>query len=370
MNKILNVCLVEDRVDLSGFQIVRDDGSVVQAQDWNSIVQMEMHPIITISLNLLTSDIQESTLAIERPHPKVMSTGESDGDSTGSTEQDLSDEVFMPSRRTTFNRDQTFQDVPLLPIRPPSIRSVGLERNEGKPESVHQSWALVRRASFKDTFEPMKPRRQIREDDEDEIRAPKKSSTFRRKPYGRNNDTSIALIRASKSHDNRGTDISIPTSRDRKYPKKVSIEVVNEKDEDNDHDIYYNSKSSDSAKTVRQQGSTSPLEHEIKADHGRQSTKQQTLDSMRALLNDLLQSADRSSTLPQHGQSNALVPPVLSWKAGKPSDLADEEMKARNRFSSKSKRRFNLYQEVPVVELFSRFSNKRCEVRPRWSTRR
>ena len=394
MNNILNVCLVKDEVDLSGFQIVRDDGSAVQAQDWNSIVQTEKHPIIAISLNLLTSNIQESTLAIERSHSKVKLKGEGGGDSSDSKEldarevQDSSDEVYMPSRRTTFNQDQTFQDMP-PPPRPRSTRSFGLERNEGKPESVHQAWALARRASYKDTFEPMEPQRQISEDDEDSIRAPKQTSASRHKLRGNNNDIvirsrpqknrvspaivqprNLALIRASKDHDSTGTNIGIPPSRDRKYPKKVSIEVINEKDEDDDHDIYYSSKSTDPAKTVGLQGSTSPQEHKIKADQSRQSTKQEIPDSMRALLNNLLQSSDQSSTLPQRGQSGALVPPVLSWKAGKPSDLTDEETKAQNRLPSKSKRCCNIYQEVSNIELFGRFSNKPCKCTPRCSTRR
>ena len=505
----MNICLVKYDVDLSDFQIVRDDGSVVQAENWNSLVRTEMHPIITISLNLLTSNVQEST-----SHPEAPSTGESDGDDSDSTElavreeqdsgdevdrdqsstgernrddsgkftltfnqeehdsgnetliklklprpiiapdqlsteesnrddfdsdqltvqqekhdsgneilmkvkdhrpiivhdqpstkesnrddfdspeqavreeQVSGDEVLMPTRRTTFDRDQTSQDGQLSP-RLHSTQFEKIEETRSKHDSVHQRLALAEMASNKDDSEPVKTQKDARGDTEGELLASRKASGSRRGKSRRSSNIenlpppqiawvplpptapasravpptppkaavsqgvapnrSTALIRASKGLDDRHIHTSTPISRDRKYPQKVSIEVVNEEDEDDNHDIYYTFKSLDPQKIDKLLGPTHPQKSETKVDHNRQSSTHQTVDSMQVLLNDSLQSTDQSSVISQNGQSKVPVPPALSWKTGKPSDIADEETETQHEVPGKSKRRFNLLKELLVV---------------------
>ena len=344
MSKIINVCLVKHDIDLSDFQITHDDGTAVRADNWQFLIRRELHSVIPINLNFLTSNIQESILAIEEPSiPKAPSSARNGVDSDDSTdlvvpeEQDSGDEVRMPSRRTTFDRDQASQGLShprrLSPTQSPSIEQTGSEL-----EPTRQSWALVRRVSFKDDFAPFE--RHADSSDAVVVPRPRKGQ----KQRATRPSISTALIRASKIADNRGTYTSASSSRDRKYPKKVSIEVINDEDEEDNLDIYYTPKSLDPRKSVRLQDSALPQKAQLNIDDDCVPIQTKKLDSMPVLLDKLIQSIELSSIFPGSGQDDARVPPALSWKARKPPELADIEMESHNRLSGQSRRCLTSFQ--------------------------
>ena len=355
MSKVINICLVKHDVDLSGFQVVHEDGSAVRAENWQSLVRTELKSIITIKLDLLTSNLEESTLAIKGSSiSRVPSPVGSNGDNEDTTEsvvsqgQESGDEVRMPSRRTTFNQDQASQGWPQSPK---------VERTGSELEAISQNWALARRDSYKDDFEPLDSPTQVVDDTKDELPDSRKTAGFRHKQHLNSRDTVVAtrsrkvqdqratrlstntaLIRASKSTDKRDIYMNAPSSRERRYPKKVSIEVVNDQDEEDDHDIYYNPRSLDPEKPFVAQVSNLPEKSEINTDDDRQPVQHQKLDSKQALRDELIQSIELSSIFLGKGQNDALVPPALSWKTGKPADLADVEIESHKRLPGKPRR--------------------------------